>query len=72
MSCVLLSRGKGKSAVAAAYRAGEKSTNQYDRVPHDYTRKGGAITLPILAVYAGCFLFTSECISGIIHLREVR
>ena len=41
-SIKIVSRGKGKSAVAAAaYRAGEKITNEYDGKIHDYTRKGG-------------------------------
>ncbi len=40
---------KGKSAVAAAaYRAGEKITNEYDGVTHDYTRKGGIAHTEIL------------------------
>ena len=41
-SIKIISRGKGKSAVAAAaYRSGEKLTNEYDGITHDYTRKGG-------------------------------
>jgi len=40
--------GKGKSAVAAAYRAGEKITNEYDGIEHDYTRKGGIVHAEIL------------------------
>jgi ATP-dependent exoDNAse (exonuclease V) alpha subunit len=41
LSIKIISRGKGKSAVAAAaYRAGEKITNDYDGIVHDYTRKG--------------------------------
>ncbi len=44
----VISRGKGKSAVAAAYRAGEKITNQYDGETHDYTRKGGVVHTEIL------------------------
>ena len=48
-SIKIVSRGKGKSAVAAAaYRAGEKITNEYDGVIHDYTRKGGVIYTNIL------------------------
>ena len=40
----IVSRGKGKSAVAAAaYRAGEKLTNEWDGMTHDYTRKGGVV-----------------------------
>ena len=39
-----MSRGKGKSAVAAAaYRSGEKLTNEWDGMTHDYTRKGGVV-----------------------------
>ncbi|MFI3238956.1 MAG: MobQ family relaxase [Lachnospiraceae bacterium] len=50
-SIKLISRGKGKSAVASsAYRSGTKITNEYDGVTHDYTHKGGihssAILLP--------------------------
>ena len=42
MSIKIISRGKGKSAVAAAaYRAGEKITNERDGITHDYTRKQG-------------------------------
>ena len=49
MSIKIISRGKGKSAVAAAaYRAGEKITNEYDGVIHDYTRKGGIAHAEIL------------------------
>lgn len=41
-SIKIISRGKGKSAVgAAAYRSGEKLTNNYDGIIHDYTRKSG-------------------------------
>ena len=42
LSIKIISRGKGKSAVAAAaYRSGEKITNEYDGIIHDYTRKSG-------------------------------
>lgn len=48
-SIKIISRGKGKSAVAAAaYRSGEKLTNQYDGIVHDYTRKGGVTHTEIL------------------------
>ena len=48
-SIKIISRGKGKSAVAAAaYRAGEQITNEHDGVTHDYTRKGGVIHTEIL------------------------
>lgn len=49
LSIKIISRGKGKSAVAAAaYRAGEKITNQYDGEIHDYTRKGGVAHTEIM------------------------
>ena len=45
----VISRGKGKSAVAAAaYRAGETIKNEYDGTVHDYTRKGGVVYTEIL------------------------
>lgn len=48
-SIKIISRGKGKSAVAAAaYRAGETLTNEYDGITHDYTRKGGIAYTEIL------------------------
>ena len=48
-SIKIISRGKGKSAVAAAaYRAGEKIKNEYDGMEHDYTRKGGVVHTEIL------------------------
>lgn len=43
-SCKVMSRGSGRSAVAAAaYRSGTKITNEYDGVTHDYTRKSGIV-----------------------------
>jgi len=48
-SIKIISRGKGKSAVAAAaYRAGETLTNDYDGITHDYTRKAGIVHTEIL------------------------
>ena len=48
-SIKIISRGKGKSAVAAAaYRSGEKLVNEYDGAIHDYTRKGGIVHTEIL------------------------
>ena len=45
----IISRGKGKSAVAAsAYRSGEKIKNEYDGIVHDFTRKGGIAHKEIL------------------------
>ena len=45
----IMSRGKGKSAVAAAaYRSGEKLTNEWDGMTHDYTRKGGVVHTEIM------------------------
>ncbi|GFE48181.1 hypothetical protein ScFU129_18120 [Streptococcus canis] len=44
----IISRGKGKSAVAsAAYISGEKIKNEWDGVTHDYTKKQGVITKEI-------------------------
>ncbi|MGI5919335.1 MAG: MobQ family relaxase [Christensenellales bacterium] len=49
LSIKIISRGKGKSAVAAAaYRAGETITNEYDGITHDYTRKGGVVHTEML------------------------
>jgi hypothetical protein len=49
LSIKIISRGKGKSAVAAAaYRAGEKITNEYDGIEHDYTKKSGVVHTEIL------------------------
>ena len=49
LSIKIISRGKGKSAVAAAaYRAGEKILNQHDGIEHDYTRKGGVVHTEII------------------------
>jgi len=48
-SIKIISRGKGKSAVAAAaYRAGQTITNHYDGATHDYTRKRGVVHAEIL------------------------
>ena len=45
----IISRGKGKSAVAAsAYRSGEKIKNEYDGIVHDFTRKSGIAHTEIL------------------------
>jgi ATP-dependent exoDNAse (exonuclease V) alpha subunit len=45
----VISRGKGKSAVAAAAcRAGEKITNERDGITHDFTRKSGVVHAEIL------------------------
>ena len=44
-----ISRGSGQSAVAsAAYRAGEKLTDEYYGQIHDYTRKQGVILCEII------------------------
>jgi ATP-dependent exoDNAse (exonuclease V) alpha subunit len=40
----IFSRGNGESAVgAAAYRSGQKLTNEFDGIIHDYTRKTGVV-----------------------------
>jgi hypothetical protein len=45
----IISRGKGRSAVAAAaYRSGERVVNERDGIVHDYTRKGGVVHTEIL------------------------
>ena len=49
LSIKIITRGSGKSAVAAAaYRAGENLTSQYDGMVHDYTKKGGVVHSEIL------------------------
>ena len=49
LSIKIISRGKGKSAVAvSAYRSGEKIKNEYDGLVHDFTRKGGIAHTEIL------------------------
>ena len=49
LSISIISRGRGKSAVASsAYRAGEKIKNEYDGLTHDYTRKRGVVHTEIL------------------------
>ena len=48
-SIKIISRGKGKSAVAAAaYRSGEKLKSEYDGQSHDYTKKAGVAYTEIL------------------------
>ena len=48
-SIKIVKRSQGKSAVAAAaYRSGEKLTNEWDGVIHDYTKKGGIVHTEIL------------------------
>jgi hypothetical protein len=45
----IITRGVGKSAVAAAaYRSGETLKNEFDGELHDYTRKGGIVHTEIL------------------------
>ena len=45
----IISRGKGRSAVAAAaYRSGERIRNNYDGVLHNYTQKSGVVYSQIL------------------------
>jgi len=45
----IITRGKGKSAVAAAaYRAGETIKNEYDGEIHDYTKKKGVVYTEII------------------------
>ncbi|MDR2559833.1 MAG: MobA/MobL family protein [Oscillospiraceae bacterium] len=49
LSINIISRGKGKSAVAAAaYRAAEKLTNEYDGLTHNYINKDGVLHSEII------------------------
>jgi hypothetical protein len=49
LSIKIISRGKGKPAVAAAaYRAAEKITSEYDGRVNDYTRKRGVVHTEII------------------------
>jgi len=49
LSIQVISRGKGRSAVAAAaYRAGERIQNEYDGYTHDYTNKKDIVNTEIL------------------------
>ena len=48
-SIKIISRGKGKSAVAAAaYRSGECITNNYDGITHDFSRKRGIVHTEVI------------------------
>jgi ATP-dependent exoDNAse (exonuclease V) alpha subunit len=43
-SIKIIKRSQGRNAVAAAaYRSGEKLTNEWDGIMHDYTKKGGVV-----------------------------
>ena len=45
----VISRGAGRSAVAAAaYQSGEQLYNDYDGITHDYTKKGGVLYSEII------------------------
>ena len=47
--CKVIGRGQGRSAVgASAYRSGEKLTNEYDGLTHDYTNKNGVVYSEIM------------------------
>ena len=49
LSIQVITRGKGKSAVAAAaYRAGETIINHYDNTTHNYSKKRGIVQTEIL------------------------
>jgi hypothetical protein len=48
-SIKIIKRSQGRSAVAAAaYRSGQKLTNEWDGITHDYTKKGGVVHSQIL------------------------
>jgi hypothetical protein len=49
LSCKIICRSDGRSAVAAAaYRAGVAMENAYDGLVHDYTHKGGVVYSHVL------------------------
>lgn len=48
-SIKIIKRSQGRSAVAAAaYRSGQRLTNEWDGITHDYTKKGGVVHSEIL------------------------
>ena len=48
-SIKIIKRSQGRSAVAAAaYRSGQKLTNEWDGITHDYTKKGGVVHSEII------------------------
>jgi ATP-dependent exoDNAse (exonuclease V) alpha subunit len=47
-SIKIIKRSQGRSAVAAAYRSGQKLTNEWDGIAHDYSKKGGVVHSEIL------------------------
>lgn len=48
-SIKVIKRSEGRSAVAAAaYRSGEKLSNEWDGMIHDYTKKGGVVHTEIM------------------------
>ena len=48
-SIKIIKRSQGRSAVAAAaYRSGQKLTNEWDGITHDYTKKGGVVYSEII------------------------
>ena len=48
-SIKIIKRSQGRSAVAAAaYRSGQKLTNEWDGITHDFTKKGGVVYSEIL------------------------
>jgi hypothetical protein len=53
-SIKIIKRSQGRSAVtAAAYRSGQRLTNEWDGITHDYTKKGGVVYSEIyLPAYA--------------------
>jgi hypothetical protein len=48
-SIKIIKRSQGRSAIAAAaYRSGQRLTNEWDGITHDYTKKGGVVHSEIL------------------------
>lgn len=69
LSAKAVSRSTGRSSVgAAAYRSGERLTNERDGVTHDYTRKHGVLSAFIVAP-AGAEAWASDR-SGLWNLAE--
>ena len=62
-SIKIISRGKGKSAVASsAYRSGERMENEYDGVVHDFTKKGGIVHTEVLLPVHAPFEFANRSV----------
>jgi len=74
MNINIISRGKGKSAVAAAaYRAGEVIKNEYDGEVHDYSKKKGVVhTQLFLPVDAPDFYDRAELWNSVEKIEKAK